>query len=66
MEKRLGQNLDKFPEVVAHTFNHSTEQVGLSEFKASLTYTMSSRIARATQRDSVSEHKEKNLGNSTY
>jgi hypothetical protein len=39
-------------ELVAHTFNPSTEQAeaGRSEFKASLIHRWSSRTARATQK----------------
>jgi hypothetical protein len=49
--------------VVVHTFNLSTWEVGrgrwISEFKASLVYTVSSRAARATQKNPVSEKKKK-------
>jgi hypothetical protein len=34
----------------------------ISEFKASLVYRVSSRTARATQRNPVSEKKEKKIG----
>ena len=41
--------------MVAHTFNPSTqEQMNLCELEASLVYKVSSRIARATQRNPVS------------
>ena len=45
--------------VVAHAFNPSTWEGGrgrrISEFEASLVYRVSSRIARATQRNPVSK-----------
>jgi hypothetical protein len=44
------------PGVVTHAFNPSTreaEAVGFSEFEASLIYRVSSRTARATQRNPV-------------
>jgi hypothetical protein len=44
---------------VAHTFNPSTweaEAGKISEFKASLVYRVSSRTARATQRNPVSNN----------
>ncbi|KAL6032635.1 hypothetical protein STEG23_033710, partial [Scotinomys teguina] len=38
--------------VVAHTFNPSTQkQMDLYEFQASLVYSLSSRTAKATQRN---------------
>jgi hypothetical protein len=45
--------------VVVHTFNPSTpeSEVGGIEFKASLIYRVSSRIAKATQRNPVSKNK---------
>jgi hypothetical protein len=39
--------------VAAHAFNPSTREVEASEFEANLVYTMSSRTARATQRNPV-------------
>jgi hypothetical protein len=48
--------------VVAHAFNPSTweaETGGISEFEASLVYRVSSRTARATQRNPVSENQKK-------
>jgi hypothetical protein len=47
--------------VVAHAFNPSTweAEAGGFEFKASLFYKVSSRTARATQRNPVSRKKEK-------
>jgi hypothetical protein len=48
--------------VVAHAFNPSTweaEAGRFSEFKASLVYRVSSRTARATQRNPVSKNKTK-------
>jgi hypothetical protein len=48
--------------VVVHTFNPSTweaEAGGFSEFEASLVYKVSSRTARATQRNPVSKNKNK-------
>jgi hypothetical protein len=47
--------------VVAHAFNPSTweaEAGRISEFKARLVYKVSSRTARATQRNSVSKNKK--------
>jgi hypothetical protein len=46
------------PGVVAHTFNPSRGR-RISEFKASLVYRVSSRTARATQRNPVSKTKNK-------
>jgi hypothetical protein len=50
--------------VVVHTFNPSTRGGGgrgrwVSEFKASLVYRVSSRTARAIQRNPVSKNKNK-------
>jgi hypothetical protein len=48
--------------VVAHTFNPSTweaEAGRFQEFEASLVYKVSSRKARATQRNPVSKNKTK-------
>jgi hypothetical protein len=48
--------------MVAHAFNPSTweaEAGGFSEFEASLVYRVSSRTARATQRNPVSKNKQK-------
>ena len=51
-----------------HTFNHSSggregedrqRQVGLCEFKTSLVYRVSSRTARATQRNPVSKNQNR-------
>jgi hypothetical protein len=48
--------------VVAHAFNPSTweAETEISEFEASLVYRVSSRTARATQRNPVSKTKNKN------
>jgi hypothetical protein len=49
--------------VVAHAFNPSTweaEAVGFLELEASLVYMVSSRTARAKQRNPVSKNKNKN------
>jgi hypothetical protein len=49
--------------VVAHTFNPSTREAeagGSLEFKASLVYKVSSRTARATQRNPVSNKTKQN------
>ena len=49
--------------MVAHTFNPSTwggRGRSISEFKASLVYRVSSRTAKATQRNPVSKNKTKN------
>ena len=46
---------------MAHTFSPSIRrqrQVDLCEFRASLVYILSSRIARAISRDPVSKHKK--------
>jgi hypothetical protein len=48
--------------VVVHDFNPSTwkaEAGGFLEFEASLVYKVSSRTARATQRNPVSKKKER-------
>jgi hypothetical protein len=46
--------------VVAHAFNLTTrEQRWISEFEASLVYKVSSRTARATQRNPVSKKTNK-------
>jgi hypothetical protein len=47
--------------VVAHAFNPSTREAeaGGSEFKASLVYKVSSRTARAIQRNPVSKNQKK-------
>jgi hypothetical protein len=47
--------------MVAHAFNPSTQEAeaGGSEFKASLVYRVSSRIARDTQKNPVSKKKNK-------
>jgi hypothetical protein len=49
--------------MVMYTFNPSTREAeagrSLSEFKASLVYRVSSRTARATQRNPVSTNKQK-------
>jgi hypothetical protein len=50
--------------VVVHDFNPSTWESEISEFKANLVYRVSSRPARATQRNPVlgkkQKHKKKN------
>jgi hypothetical protein len=46
------------PGVVAHTFNPSRGR-RISEFEANLVYRVSSRTARATQRNPVSKNKKK-------
>jgi hypothetical protein len=51
------------PGVVAHAFNPSTREAeagGISEFEASLVYKVSSRTARAIQRNPASKNKTKN------
>ena len=47
--------------MVAHAFNPSTweAEAGGSEFEASLVYRVSSRTARATQRNPVSKNRKK-------
>jgi hypothetical protein len=55
------KNLQKQPGVVAHTFNPSTREAEIgwiSEFEASLVYRVSSRTARATQRNPVSKNQK--------
>ena len=47
--------------MTAHTFNPSTQEEGAGaslEFKASLVYRVSSRTARAAQRNSVSKQRQ--------
>jgi hypothetical protein len=49
------------PGVVVHAFNPSTREAeagGISEFEASLVYRVSSRTARATQRNPVSKKRK--------
>jgi hypothetical protein len=49
--------------VVAHTFNPSTqeaEEANFSEFEATLVNRVSSRTAKATQRNPVSKNKKQN------
>jgi hypothetical protein len=48
--------------MVPHAFNPSTQEAGrqISEFEASLVYEVSSRTARAIQRNPVSKKKTKN------
>jgi hypothetical protein len=49
--------------VVAHAFNPSTREAeagGYLEFEASLVYRVSSKTARATQKNPVSKNKNKN------
>jgi hypothetical protein len=57
------QNKNKKPPgVVAHTFNLSTLEARgrrISEFEASMVYKVSSKTARATQRNPVSKNKTK-------
>jgi hypothetical protein len=52
------------PGVVAHAFNPSTREAAEAGeflvFEASLVYIVSSRIARATQRNPVSKKKNRN------
>jgi hypothetical protein len=47
--------------MVAHALNPSTWEIeaGISKFKASLVYRVSSRIAKATQRSPVSKNRTK-------
>jgi hypothetical protein len=50
------------PGVVAHAFNPSTREAeagGFLEFEASLVYKVSSRTARAIQRNPVSKNQKK-------
>jgi hypothetical protein len=58
----LHQNLSAEPGVVAHAFNPSTREAeagGFLEFEASLAYRVSSRTARAIQRNPVLKNKTK-------
>jgi hypothetical protein len=50
-------NFLKIQVVVVHTFNSNSREAeaGRSQFKASLVYRVSSRIAKATQRNPVSK-----------
>jgi hypothetical protein len=45
--------------VVAHAFNPSTREAEAGEFEATLVYRVSSRTARAIQRNPVSTNKER-------
>ena len=50
--------------VLAHTFNHSTQEAeagDLCEFKASLVYRVSYRTAKATQWNPASKNKTKQI-----
>jgi hypothetical protein len=47
------------PGVVAHAFRPSTREAETGEFEASLVYKVSSRTARAIQRNPVSKNKQK-------
>jgi hypothetical protein len=51
------------PGEVAHTFNPSTQEAEAGEFEVSLVYGVSSRIARATQRNPVSKEQNKTKQN---
>jgi hypothetical protein len=54
------------PGVVVHTFNPSTQKARgrwISEFEASLVYKVSSRTARAAQRNSVSKNQNQTKPN---
>jgi hypothetical protein len=55
--------------VVAHAFNPSTREAGgkqISEFEASLVYKVSSRTARAIQRNPISKNKKKKEKNNCF
>jgi hypothetical protein len=55
------KEINVLPGMVAHAFNPSTweaEAGRFSEFEASLVYRVSSRTARATQRNPVSKNKK--------
>jgi hypothetical protein len=54
---------------VAHTFNPSNREAEASrslQFKASLVYTVSSRTARATQRNLVLKKQQTNNNNNSH
>jgi hypothetical protein len=54
--------INRFPGMVAHTFNPSIQEAEAGkfiEFEASLVYRVSSRTARATQRNPVSKTQER-------
>jgi hypothetical protein len=56
------KNASSEPGVVAHAFNPSTQEAeagGFLSSEASLVYKMSSRTARATQRNPVSKNQKK-------
>ena len=58
------QNKDlMWPREMVHVFNSSTQEAeaGGSEFEASLVYIVSSRMARATQRNPVVDQKKSTL-----
>jgi hypothetical protein len=53
--------------MVAHTFNPSIQEAGISvKFEASLVYRVSSRTARATQRNPDSKNKQNKIIRSTW
>jgi len=61
----LERERERTRKVVAHTFNPSmqdAEAVDLCEFQASLVYRVTSRTARATQRNPVSKKETEGLG----
>jgi hypothetical protein len=61
MDEGLLRRAEMQPGVVAHAFNPSTREAErwISEFEASLVYKVSSRTARATQRNPVSRKTKK-------
>jgi hypothetical protein len=64
--KQTNKKKNRCLAVVVHAFNPSTweaEAVRFQEFKASLVYKVSSRTARATQRNPVSKKKKKKKEN---
>jgi hypothetical protein len=60
LDERLGANKsDLKPGVVAHAFSPSTREAEAGGFLASLVYKVSSRTAKAIQRNPVSKNKTK-------
>jgi hypothetical protein len=61
--------MKNLPNVVAHTFNPSTWEAEAGEFlnfKASLVYRVSSRTARATQRNPVQKKTNKQTNKKVF
>jgi hypothetical protein len=64
VSSRFSQNDLPSRAVVAHTFNSGTREAEMQadfEFESSLVYRVSSRTAKATQRNPVSKKKKKRI-----